>query len=101
EVSLVGHGYLLRGVLGHEVGQQPVQAAPAPVDRRLGDAGPGRHSLDRGARVAVVDQFADDGLQDRGAGARGPPAWPEAAWTVHHQKELQLRLERSLDSLTC
>ena len=30
EVSLVGHGYLLRRMLGHEVGQQPIKAAPAP-----------------------------------------------------------------------
>jgi len=26
EVSLVGHGYLLRRMLGHEVGQQPIKA---------------------------------------------------------------------------
>jgi len=91
EIPLIGDGYLLRRVPGHEISQQPVEAAPAPVDGGLGDTRPHCHPLHRRARIAVLRQLSGQSLQDRRPGPGRPASGPERARRLLIQSALQLR----------
>src|SRR4029450_11594470 len=83
DVTAVGHldPVLGRGLQG--LGDEPVLAAPAPVDGGLVDPGPGGEALDADPAPAPLGELVEGGLEHRRPGTGGPPARSHGARLGH------------------